>query len=109
MNLLVSYISLGCFRDPLKHLKASSRSKELHYNLILEVILKNIKKVLKHHRIISHCETIIFHLTKVTKRLKENKYRSPKDTETLAICYQNGILLTERERGQIPVLYSYLT
>ena len=56
--------------------------------MIFGKFVKNIKKVLKHNRIIGHCETVLIHLTKVTKWLKENKYGSPKGTEIHIICYQ---------------------
>ena len=84
-------------------------AKKLSQILILGKLVKNIKKLLKHNRIIGHCETILIHLTKVTKWLKENKYSSPKGTETHTICYQKGALLTERKRSNSSLVLAYLT
>ena len=95
---IVWHSSLRCLRDVLsKYPRISWKLKNFSQILIFGKFVKNIKKVLKHNRIIGHCETILIHLTKVTNRLKENKYGSTKGTEIHTICYQKGALLTERE------------
>ena len=73
--------------------EASQSWRKVQRTLVRIWYLRSLSKISKRfqstwsNRIIGHCETMLIHLTKVTKDFK-NKYRSLKGKKTHKICYQ---------------------